>query len=47
MKNKSMLIVFFIILIVMINIYAIARYGNTPAEDVPFWVWLLMGRVVK
>lgn len=45
--KKSMVAMFFIILIVMINIYAIVSYGNMPAEDVPFWVWLLLGRVVK
>lgn len=41
---KTKIIMLFVILVVIVDLFLVAIYGNTPAADVPLWVWLFIGR---
>ena len=32
------------ILLILISIIALVKYGNTPITDMPIWVYFLIGR---
>lgn len=41
---KTKIIMLFIILVVIMDLCLVVKYGNTPTAEVPFWVWLFIGR---
>lgn len=42
MNDKLMTLL--VIVIIVAGVYALINYRNTPITEIPFWVWVLLGK---
>lgn len=38
-KILGAIVVIFVVGVVVVHIYVLAKYGNTPVSEMPTWVW--------